>query len=111
MRRGQRQPPPPRDTYPTEGIRIADAYADLPREAFAVWIRLSVMAPKNFSLGYRKLCSRFGYERHRFAEVIQKLQFKGYVRIERDESPFGRCTIHIVRRPMLVGADFFLKLS
>lgn len=96
---------------PAEGITLADAYQDLTREAFAVWVRMMV-EPETVleGTGINKLSKTFQYGRRSFWTILQQLRNKGYIRFA-TPAPGSPAAIHITKRPMLVGRDHFLKLS
>lgn len=97
-------------TEESEGITIVDAYDQLPRTAFALWIRMSVHPTHELeNLGMYKLAEKFGYTRRPFYEQVQVLRNNGFLRYATE---YGRAAqIRLTKRPMLVGVDRFIKLS
>lgn len=91
--------------------RIDEAYCDLTREAFAVWVRMSVDSKKVLEhSGVATLAERYRYKRRGFFDILRQLRNKGYVRF--NTPPRGEIvSVFIERRPLLVGADHFVKLS
>lgn len=103
MARAVREPP--------EGVRLGDAYADLTREAFAVWIRLSIEDEHTLrEMGVGKMALVLKYKKRGFYDILCQLRNKGYVRY-RTPKLGERGRVHLSKRPMLVGYDQFLKLS
>lgn len=94
----------------TVGVTIVDAYNELSRTAFALWIRMCVHPTHELEkLGMYKLAKKFGYTRRTFYEQVQVLRNAGYVRYA---TTHGRAAqIRIAKRPMLIGVDQFIKLS
>lgn len=91
--------------------KLDEAYQDLSREAFAVWLRMAV-DPKSVleHSGVNNLAVRYRYKRRGFFDILRQLRNKGYVRFS--TPPRGDpVSVYIVRRPMLVGVDHFVKLS
>lgn len=94
----------------TEGITIADAYDQLPRITFAVWIRLAVVPQHELeTLGIHKLATKLGYSWMPFYNQVQVLRNSGYLRYVYRGSKTAQ--IYLVKRPMLIGVDQFIKLS
>lgn len=92
------------------GITIAEAYDQLPRTAFALWIRMAVHPTHELeTLGMYKLSKKFGYTRRPFYDQIQVLRNCGYLRYA---SEHGRvANIRLTKKPLLIGVDQFIKLS
>jgi len=93
-----------------EGITITEAYNQLPRTAFALWIRMAVHPIHELeTLGMYKLAKQFGYSRRTFYDQVQVLRNFGYIRYA---TVHGRASqIRLTKRPLLVGVDQFIKLS
>lgn len=90
-------------------VRIADAYQELSKEGFAVWILMAVTSAKVLESGLGKMASEFGYKERGFRKVLSELRNKGYVRyVTRTRLPVP---LQIARRPLLAGHDRFVKLS
>jgi len=91
--------------------KLDDAYEELTRAAFAVWLRMSADSTVVLQhSGVHNLAKRYGYARRGFFEVLRQLRNKGYVRY--NTPPRGESiSVTIARRPLLVGVDQFVKLS
>lgn len=98
------------DIETPDGITIAKAYSQLPRTAFALWIRMAVHPTHELeTLGMYKLAKQFGYSRRTFYDQVQVLRNFGYIRYATVQ---GRTSqIRLTKRPLLVGVDQFIKLS
>jgi transposase len=94
----------------SSGITIVEAYDQLSRTAFALWIRLAVHPAHELeTLGMYKLAKKFGYSRRTFYDQIQILRNSGYLRYV---SQHGRVAkIRLTKKPLLIGVDQFIKLS
>ena len=94
-----------------DAVRIDEAYDDLTREAFAVWIRMMVDGDVVLHVfGITALALRYNYKKRQFSTILRQLRNKGYVRFA--TPPRGKpAVIKIAKRPLLVGYNRFVKLS
>lgn len=100
----------------SEGIAIAEAYDRLPRIAFALWIRLAVLPPRDLEwLGLFKLAAKINYRRRALFDQLQILRNAGFIRYRPPAlNAKGKDKVTkmwLIKRPMLVGMDQFIKLS
>lgn len=92
-------------------VKIADAYAELSKEAFSVWIRMAVESDRILAGGLGRMAETFGYRERGFREILRQLRNAGYIRITTPPHGGIPAPLHISRRPLLVGHDRFVKLS
>lgn len=91
--------------------RLDVAYDNLSRQAFAVWLRMAVEPQKSLaSDGIAALAKRFRYQRRSFAKVLQQLRNAGFIRYTTPAEVGERASIQIVKKPVLVGTNQFVKL-
>jgi hypothetical protein len=92
----------------SEGVSLAQAYEELPRWAFAQWIRLMAeptVVLKNTSMNewaVRLRCSSVWVY-----SLFRVLKRTGYVRVI--TKPNGRKQFFFAKRPMLVSPNQFVK--
>lgn len=68
--------------FPNDGTATIDqAYDELTRSAFAVWIRLMTERPETLKMGKAKLAALLGYSPRRSDEVLTELARKGYISV------------------------------
>lgn len=60
-------------------IGLEEAYKDLSRQTFAVWVRLMVATDEERKLGRKRLAKLLGYGSQRGGEVFRELKRLGYV--------------------------------
>ena len=91
---------------------INQAYSELSRSAFAVWIRLMAEPPDVLKLGKAHLAGLLGYGLRRTDEVLTELRRKGYIGVIRPEGVAAPLTI-VIRRRALINARVgsFQRLS
>ncbi len=92
-------------------ITIADAYAQLSQEAFAVWMRLHVCTPEELDGGRQNLAKLLGLSNGRSNEVLRELVAKRFVQMNRAERNGLPTQTVLVKRALLVGRDAIIKLS
>lgn len=90
---------------------IEEAYNDLSRNAFAIWIRLMVTPERELEAGRKALARSFGCSVSAFNRTIRELKLKGYVDLVPQAKAGEPSTIVISKRARLVGRDHFVKLS
>lgn len=90
-----------------ESISIADAYEDLTRCAFAVWIRLHTFTPNQLGMGRAKLGRALGYSPDRSNVIIRELFHKGYI-IPEPHGPGKSTTFHLTKRANIRGSAYFV---
>ena len=94
-----------------DAVRLDEAYDDLTREAYAVWIRLQIVPDHELRrFGLIHLAEKFRYRQRQFGTVMRQLRNKGYVRYQAG-LPGVPANIQITKRPLLVGFDRFIKLT
>lgn len=94
-----------------DAVKLEEAYNDLTREAFAVWIRLMVEPDHVLErAGMWKIAEKCNYGKRQFSNILRQLRNKGYLRY-RSTSPGVPVKLHVAKRPMLIGFDRFVKLS
>lgn len=99
------------DRYPNEGpCPLAEAYEQLSRPAFAIWIRMSVAPRADLRMGRAKLSSLLGYSRRQGDELLRELDRKGFVACIA-HGPYRRTVIVIVRKPLLEQGHSFTRFS
>lgn len=97
------------DLFPDEGpCPIADAYDQLTRRAFAVWIRLSVAEPDDLRAGRARLSDLLGYSRRQGDECLRELERKGFITFLPD-GPWKRTSIVVARKPLLQRGHSFAR--
>lgn len=87
---------------------IGDAYNELSRSAFAVWIKLSVVSDEDLHGGRQHLSGLCGYSERRFNEVLLELERSGYITFL-PNGPYQPTTISISRKPLLKQGDKFTR--
>lgn len=99
------------DLFPNEGpCDITEAYDQLSRNAFAVWIRLSVAEQEELRSGRTNLAERIGYSTRQCNEVLRELDRKGFITFL-PEGPWRRTTIVVTRKPLLQRGHGFVRFS
>jgi len=99
------------DLFPDEGpCPLAEAYDELTRAAFAIWIRMSVADRGELRMGRGKLARMLGYSRRQGDELLRELERKGFVAFI-PHGPYRRTVVVIVRRPLLEHGHGFARFS
>lgn len=97
--------------YPDEGpCPLAQAYEELTRSAFAIWIRMSVAGKGELRMGRGKLSRMLGYSRRQGDELLRELERKGFVAFI-PHGPYRRTVVVVVRRPLLEHGHGFARFS
>lgn len=119
-RRKNRNKPPSRkpkkerlDPSDFEGlgpVRIEEAYSELSRNAFAVWMRLVVMEPDQLR-GRYEIARLLGYSPGRSNQVLMELKRKGYISFITHGKPFKPTEIFIERRPLVEARGKFVRVN
>lgn len=90
-----------------EAVSIADAYDDLTRNAFAIWIRMHTMTPNQLAMGRAKIARVFNYSSDRNNVVMRELFHKGFIVFE--PKGVGKpTTIHLTKRASVRGSAYFV---
>ena len=90
---------------------IEEAFKELSRRAFAVWIRMMVTPPDKLR-GLARMSKMLGCSSRNLRTVLTELRFKNFIELVRlKEGRRGFLEVKLTRRAMLVGADHFIKLS
>lgn len=99
------------DLYPNEGpCPLIDAYNQLTRKAFAVWIRLSLASPEELHAGRTKVALMLGYSKRQGDEVLRELERSGFIAFL-PEGPWQRTTIVVARKPLIQRGHGFARFS
>lgn len=97
------------ETYTEEGpIDIIDAYQELSKSAFAVWIRLSVSSQEQLGSGRKNLSKILGYSYNRSNAVLYELEKKGFV-VYLPGGPWKKTKFKVIRKPLLRRGHGFVK--
>jgi len=97
--------------YPNEGpCGLVEAYEQLSRPAFSVWIRLSVADPHELRQGRARLSRFLGYSRRQGDELLRELERTGFITFL-PHGPWRRTVIVIVRKPLLERGHGFARFS
>ncbi len=100
------------DHFPEEGpVGIRVAYTELSQEAFSAWIRLSI-EPSRVRLTPRaRVAAMLGYSTKRCGQILDELKRKNYIRTTILGTHGRPMEVHIDRRPLIRGADGFVRLT
>jgi len=93
-----------------ESVGIIDAYAELTRPAFAVWIRLMAMTPEQLTLGRDFLAKQLGYSEPGASQVLKELSRKAYLKVD-SGGPFLPTQFILIKRLILKGDDHVITLG
>ena len=97
--------------YPDEGpCGLADAYAQLSHQAFAVWVRLAVAERSALRMGRARLSKLLGYSRRQGDQVMRELELKGFIAFV-PHGPWRKTIVVIVRKPLLETGHSFARLA
>ncbi len=90
-------------------IGIPQAYAELSRGAFSVWIRMSHIADEDMAKGRRAIAEICGYSQAQMNRILTELRRKKYIAIEPPERVGIPTRLSTPKRPMLIsyGNRFF----
>jgi len=68
------------EEYPGNGdLSLADAYKELSRTAFAVWVRLMASSEEELGMGRRKLAIHLDYGKNQCNVLLRELRDKGFI--------------------------------
>ncbi len=99
------------DRYPDEGpVELSVAFDELPRHAFAVWIRLAIASKEDLHAGRSHLARMCGYSGRRFNDILLTLERRGFIRFI-PSGPYRPTTVVIQRRPGLRTPHRFVRFS
>jgi len=90
---------------------IEQAYDELTKPGFAVWMRLMVTPRHHLSSGRERLATLMGYSRGRFDYILKELYNKGYIGLEKNAMVGKPTSIVLARRAILAGRSHFIRLS
>lgn len=97
--------------FPDEGpCGLAEAYDQLTRGAFAIWIRMAVAERRELRVGRAKLSLMLGYSRRQGDELLRELERKGFVAFI-PHGPWRRTVVVLVRRPLLERGHSFTRFA
>ena len=90
---------------------INDAYAELSKAAFAIWIRLMTETNPAHLQTKERAAKVLGYSSvNSCKRVLEELVEEGYIEFRNDSKGSG-CRLVLVKRALLVGRDHFVRLS
>lgn len=92
-----------------DAVKLIDAYNELSKMGFAVWIRLCLVQDIE-SYSFAKLRVVLNYKSQVFNDVLLHLKECGYIELRR----YGngkKGSVSIIKRPLLTGFDRFIKLN
>ncbi|KKL80697.1 hypothetical protein LCGC14_2002140 [marine sediment metagenome] len=90
---------------------INDAYTELSKAAFAIWIRLMTETNPAHLQTKKRVAKVLGYSSDQACKrVLEELVEKGYIEFRNDSKGPG-CRLVLVKRALLVGRDHFVRLS
>lgn len=99
------------ERYPNEGpCALADAYQELTRAAFAIWIRIAVAERSELRVGRARLSRMLGYSRRQGDELLRELERKGFIALL-PSGPWRRTVVVLMRRPLLEHGHSFTRFS
>jgi hypothetical protein len=99
------------ERYPNEGpCGLAEAYDQLTKPAFAIWIRMAVAERPELRAGRAKLSRLLGYSRRQGDELLRELERKGFVAFI-PHGPWRRTVVVLVRRPLLERGHSFTRFA
>lgn len=90
---------------------LPEAYRELTKTAFAVWVLLHTMTEAELSAGRKVIASALGKTTSSANDVFRELRRKGFVGIVRSDEDRRLAKITLKRRAILKGTDRFIKLS
>jgi hypothetical protein len=93
-----------------DAISIADAYAELTRNEFAVWIRMMTMDDDEL-IGRKKTCERLGYKESRGSAILTELKYKKYISVTPTAGVTSPSRIEVVKRAKISGPNRFVNLA
>jgi hypothetical protein len=97
--------------FPDEGpCGLAEAYDQLTRGAFAIWIRMAVAERRELRVGRAKLSLMLGYSRRQGDELLRELERKGFVAFL-PHGPWRRTVVVLTRRPLLERGHSFTRFA
>jgi hypothetical protein len=99
-----------RASHRWDPIAINDAFNELTKTEFAVWIRLCTMSPNQQAIGRNKLYRILNYQVQRPSDtILRQLSDKGYILFE--PKGIGKPTaVLIVKRPRISSTHLFVKV-
>lgn len=89
---------------PKEGdipVSIPQAYSQLSRSAFSVWILCSHINDSDFKKGRKRLSEICGYSKAQINRIISELVQKGYLRIESSTIVGYPTRFYMPKRPII----------
>jgi predicted transcriptional regulator len=95
----------------TDHPTIAQAYDELSREAFSVWMRLMVMSNNELQIGKKNLSKVCNYSLNRFYSIMKELYNKGYVAYVKHKRLGTKHIILLKKRALISGRNSFVILS
>lgn len=97
------------ENYGKESAGIDEAYRELTRQAFAVWVRLMTIPHEELEKGQTNLARILGFKFPQKIAPVKELARKGYIKtIKNGCRPMK---IVIIKRLVLKGDDHVIKLG
>ena len=93
-----------------DAVNVSEAFDELTKTEFAVWLRLCTMTPNQLAIGRNKLYKILNYSQQRACDsILRKLSNKGYILFEPKgvAKPTG---ILLAKRPRISSTHFFVKV-
>lgn len=88
---------------------LDDAWGELGRDAFAVWVRLMLVPSRKLCGGRNVLAEHLQMAPRTLSRFLYELRNKGYLRLIRSHES-GRLEVHILRRALIVGPTAFVRI-
>lgn len=95
----------------TDHPTIEQAYDELSREAFAVWMRLMIMSNKDLQRGKKYLSKLCNYSLNRFYAIMKELYNKTYVSYVKTSRLGSAHIVVLKKRALIEGENSFIVLS
>jgi hypothetical protein len=93
-----------------EAVSIEEAFEDLSRPAFCIWIRMHTMTPNQLAMGRAKIAKVFRYSPDRSTVILRELFHKGYI-VPESRGHFKSTTFHLTKRASIRGSAYFVLTS
>lgn len=97
------------DQYHSGPVGLAEAYTELSKSAFSVWIRLNSMTQKELRSGKSVLCKILGYKSERGISVLEELERSGYIGFVVTEYRKARAVVILRRAKIRFRGSYFVR--
>jgi hypothetical protein len=92
-------------------VSIPDAYQELSRGAFAVWVRMALVPDEDLAKGRAALARTCGYSPAQMNRVLAELQRKKYVAVDNPGAVGAPARLRTPKRPLIVSChNRFVRL-